>query len=119
MTEIIYLVCGDVGEYSDHSSWTVAWYPTEDEAKAHVAALEEDNDAAATQLRDWDYDRPWGEREAIVATPLDPDRSDYCGSLPTYSVAKIERGKWPFPLPPRGDAPSASPVRLDDAGETR
>ena len=110
--DTIYLVCGDVGEYSDRSTWIVAWYPTEDEAKAHVTALDESNIVAREKLEAWfgeeDCDYADDKRAAILATPLDPQREAYCGSLPTYSVAKIERGKWPFDLPPRGT--HASPV---------
>lgn len=103
MSDTIYLVCGDVGEYSDRWTWIVAWYPTEDEAKAHVAALDADNAATLVALKalddEWDYE----DRAKVMATPLDPNRGDAYGGLPSYSVATIERGKWPFPLPPRGE----------------
>jgi hypothetical protein len=94
VSDTIYVVCGSVGEYSDHTEWMVAWYSDESAAKAHADAAQ----AEAEQLTSAKTDR-----YDATSTPLDPFRQrDYCGEWATYCVATIERGKWPFDLPPKG-----------------
>lgn len=105
MSDTIYVVCGSVGEYSDRSEWMVAWYTTRDEATAHAEAAEaEARDLAVKrqELMEVDYLASCEPPH----TPLDPFRdNDYCGQSATYGVAEIERGKWPFALPPKGGNP--------------
>lgn len=38
MSQKIWVVYGETGEYSDHSEWTVAAYTSEADAKAHADA---------------------------------------------------------------------------------
>jgi hypothetical protein len=41
MADLIYIVEGSTGEYSDHQEWPVVAYEEEIDAKLHVAAAEE------------------------------------------------------------------------------
>lgn len=41
MSDSVYIVCGDTGEYSDFQQWMVEAYLSEDAAKARVIELEQ------------------------------------------------------------------------------
>ena len=105
MSDTIYVVCGSVGDYSDRTEWMVAWYSSEAEANAHrEAASAEAIDLAKKRQEAIEADAPGCFEPEFVRTAIDPFRDDFCGRAATYCVAKIERGKWPFNLPPKGGA---------------
>lgn len=89
MSDVIYLVTGGCGEYSDRREWTVCWYPTEAEAQRHVdvcvaqdAALSEDDKA------DLRWNDPAAFRAKVSADPF--YSTDYTGTH--YTVKKVARG---------------------------
>lgn len=83
----IWLVTGSCGEYSDRQDWTVCWFPTEEQAKAHAAACQAEDAAIEGDARyEWRY-QP--DRQAPVK--LDPHwRTDYTGTF--YGVECVEPG---------------------------
>lgn len=77
MSDLIYILVEGVGEYSDRSEEQIAWYIERADAEAHKAALE------ARQVAE--------NAKQPIALKSDHD----------WSIATVERGKWPFPLPVR------------------
>lgn len=85
MSDVIYVVFGVTGEYSDRSEWPVCWYESRPEAEAHAkAARRYALEIAASD----DYDLRFKEG----ANPFDPHmRIYYTGT--DYSVAEVSRGR--------------------------
>lgn len=73
--DLVYVVMGETGEYSDHREWPVSAYLHEDEAKEIVLALHvwlRENEADRTNYR---------YAETRPACPLDPNfETDYTGT---------------------------------------
>lgn len=61
--EKIYIVMGSAGEYSDHITWQVAAYNTEDEAKKHVEKAAERFRELNLEYHEDVYSIPQGENE--------------------------------------------------------
>jgi hypothetical protein len=89
VSDSIFLVTGQCGEYSDRSEWIVCWFPTEAEAVAYAElcrsqylALTEDD---KHELR---WQDPNTFRSKVAADPY--FTTDYTGT--TYDVQQCERG---------------------------
>lgn len=80
--EKIYIVMGSAGEYSDHITWQVAAYNTEDEAEKHVEKAAERFRELNLKYHEDIYAIPKGENE------YDPHmRVDYTGTR--YYVEEV------------------------------
>ncbi len=76
----VWLVIGDTGEYSDHTQWNVACYPTIDAANAHRAAAQ----MVADQVKNLD-----ASDRRNAKNPHDSQmQCDYTGTR--YTVEMIE-----------------------------
>jgi hypothetical protein len=85
MMQYIYLVVGSIGEYSDHTEWTVAAYPDEEAANQHAKLC---NEMARGHE---DEDLSWETRSPIEKTlieSLDPSARIYYTGV-DYDVRKI------------------------------
>ncbi len=81
----VYIVYGSSGEYSDRTEWAVAVVETEDDAKAYVAALDEQYKQIPQEMHEarWCHE---DEMKAIMT--LDPCfESDYTGTHYFYGEA--------------------------------
>lgn len=86
----IYVVMGQTGEYSDHHSWPVCAYASEEDAERHAVAaaaralrIKREDDARDHTMR---WDKGW---IAEQMGGLDPDiRMDYTGT--DYYVLTVE-----------------------------
>lgn len=102
--DTIYVVCGSVGDYSDRTEWMVAWYSSEADADAHrEAASAEAIELAKKRQEAIEAEAPGCFEPEFVRTAIVAFRDDFFDRPAFYWVAKIERGKWPFDLPPRGE----------------
>lgn len=83
----VWLVVGETGEYSDHRSWIVRGYRTEEEAVAHKDACQ----AASDYLK-----RKYPGRSQEAEREGNPhDIQFYCDYNGTdYSVEMVEVGAW-------------------------
>lgn len=105
--ETIYVVVGESGSYSDHTTWMVAWYLDKDRAEAHVAAATAEVSRIYAPIADWGKARALCEPVTYLTPYPDPLPADVqfdpeMGCFNTYSVAELVRGKWPFDLPAEG-----------------
>jgi len=76
----VFLVVGATGQYSDHTEWNVAAYPTEDQANAHRDAAQIVADSHKDQARNYKFD---------LKNPHDPQYAiDYTGT--SYRVEMVE-----------------------------
>lgn len=81
--EKIYVVMGSCGEYSDHITWQVAAYKTEEEARKHVGKAAERFSELNLKYHEDVYTIPKGENE------YDPYmRVDYTGTR--YYVEEVD-----------------------------
>ena len=107
--ETIYVVVGDDGECDDHVEWIVAWYPDKATAQAHADAATAEVKRIHAPREEWERALgPHGYttgRSPPYPDPLPADRrfDKDISDTTSYSVATINRGKWPFDLPPRGE----------------
>lgn len=92
--EIIYLVVGTQGIYSDRKIWNVTWFSDEEAANAYVEALY----AKHTELVG-DYNETFDWPDPEPKNPLDPHwtfQANVLDSEPIeYSVEPILEGRLP------------------------
>jgi hypothetical protein len=82
----MYLVCGETGEYSDHSDWPVEVFATEAQALAKAAEL---NAWCKANGVDGKCLGRWEQVQALQATA--PDKSFFCDYTGTsYFVVPVE-----------------------------
>lgn len=87
--EFVYVVWGEVGEYSDKCHWFVAAYPDEETADHHVKVAREAWEKAKEEAED----EEWGwcytvSEEFIKIFPFDRNTRESYGD-PKWYVAKV------------------------------
>ena len=82
--DVVFVVEGTCGEWSDRSDWIVCWYPTEAEAQDHAVKAKQRADEIQAKAKSM-YHTPEAKNE------YDPYcRWDYTGT--DYTVIPVPRG---------------------------
>lgn len=90
MSRAVYVVLGNTGEYSDHRTWLVKAFTTEEAAKEHVRKALEWARSVGVSRREW-CAISWEKRDAIrKSNPFDPNMEwDYTGTDYTYTEVEL------------------------------